>query len=294
MEKNEINIQQLQNKMLEIFLYFKKICDENNLKFYICGGGLIGAVRHKGFIPWDDDIDVFMPREDYEKLGEIWEKYADTTKYRYCRTNLIENYHDCGASIRDLNTTFINRHSKNEDICHGLAIEIMPIDGCPKSKILRGWQLLNAMIFALFNAQRLPDNKGKLFRIVAKIVYTLIPSKKLRYYIWKFTEKQMTRYSWDNCEEVTELIGSLKGMLLRHPKEDFDQIVYLDFEGYKIPAMKGYENYLKKIWGNYMELPPIEKRVAKHDAVYIDLNNSYKKYKGIYYLVQNIGGEHDE
>ena len=283
MEK-DIDIKNMQIKMLEMVLYFKKICEENNLKFYLCGGCLIGAVRHKGFIPWDDDIDLFMPRPDYERLEKIWNEKADTTKYSYCRTNKNEIYHDGGASIRDNNTTVINRHSINEDINHGLALEIMPIDGCPKSKIKRLFQLYQAMKFSIFNVQRLPDNKGKFIRNITKIIYILVPSKERRYKIWTKAEKKMTKYNWNEVDEVTELIGSIKGMLIRHPKEDFNQVEYLDFEGYKLPVMKGYKRYLEEIWGDYMKLPPIEKRVAKHDTVLIDLENSYKKYKGKYYL----------
>lgn len=279
----------IQDKELEMLLYFQRICEAHHLKFYLCGGGLIGAVRHKGFIPWDDDLDIFMPRPDYERLQSVWEQYADTERYSYCRTTKEKVYHDAGASIRDNHTTFINRHSVNEDICHGLALEIMPIDGCPKSKIKRFGQLFHAMVFSLFNAQRLPDNKGGLIRGVSKVIYTVISSKKLRYKIWKLAEKRMTRYRWEDCDEVTELVGSIKGMLLRHPKADFDDTVMMDFEGHQVPAMKGYDRYLHLIWGDYMQLPPEENRVAKHDAVLIDLDNSYEKYRGKYYLVNEDG-----
>lgn len=277
---------QIQQKELEMLLYFKNICNENNLRFYLCGGGLIGAIRHKGFIPWDDDIDLFMPRPDYERLKDVWTAKADTKHYSYCRTDRHLVYHDAGASIRDNYTTFINRHSANDDICHGLALEIMPIDSCPKSKLAGAFQMLNAMIFSLFNAQRLPDNKGKLLRVASSILYCIFFSKGMRYAIWRFAEKRMVRYKWDECDEVTELIGSLKGMKLRHPKDDFDNVVLIDFEGHEIPVMKGYERYLRLIWGDYMQLPPVESRVAKHDAVYIDMNTPYTQYKGVYYCVK--------
>ncbi len=286
MENNTTQItKQIQEKELEMLLYFQKICEENHLRFYLCGGGLIGAIRHHGFIPWDDDLDVFMPRPDYERLPTVWAEHANTEKYTYCRTTRDSVYHDAGASIRDNETTYINRHSMNEDICQGLALEIMPIDGCPKSKVKRAVQLFYAMLFALFNAQRLPDNKGKLVRAVSGVAYGVISSKRLRYRIWKFAEKQMTRYSWDKCDEVTELVGSIKGMKLRHPKEDFDEAVYTDFEGHQVPIMKGYERYLRLIWGDYMQLPPVEQRVPKHDAILIDLDTAYQNYKGKAYCV---------
>ncbi len=274
---------ELQKKMLNILLYFDEFCGENGLMYYLCGGGLIGAIRHKGFIPWDDDIDVFMPRPHYERLAQLWNEKADSSKYVYCRTDMEHVYHDAGASIRDVSTTEINRHSVNEDICHGIALEIMPIDGCPESKLKRADQLFNAFAFNLFNAQRLPDNKGRFVRATSMLLLYIFRSKRIRYNIWKRAERRMTRFSWDECTEVTELIGSIHGMLLRHPKKDFDSVVYKEFERHSIPVMAGYDRYLKLIWGDYMQLPPVEKRVAKHDAVIIDLENSYVKYKGKYY-----------
>lgn len=276
---------QMQRKLLDILLYFSNFCNQHNLMFYLCGGCLIGAIRHKGFIPWDDDIDIFMPRADYERFAVLWEKYGDKDKYTYCRTNRSNNYHHHAASLRDNNTTFINSHSVNEDICHGLALEFGPIDGCPSSNIKRYIQLFYAMIFALFNAQRLPDNKGKFFRVMAGIIYKLAPSKEMRYRIWKYSEKQMSKYKWEDCDYVVELIGNLNGMILKHPKSDFDHVVYKEFEGYEMPVMAGYDKYLRKIFGNYMELPPVDQRVAKHNTVYINLEKSYKEFKGIYYCV---------
>ncbi len=280
---SSIATKDIQSKMLEILVYFDEFCEKYKLKYYLCGGCLIGVVRHKGFIPWDDDIDLFMPRPDYEKLKKLWPKYANTSKYVYCITDKFKNYHDGGASIRDITTTYINQHSINDDIVHGFALEIMPIDGCPKSKLSRIKQLFFAFVFSLFNVQRLPDNKGKVIRIISAIMYKLISSKTIRYKIWKYSERQMTKYSWDKCNEVTELIGAIHGMLLRHNKDDFDKVIRKDFEGYKFPVMAGYKKYLFRIWGDYMRLPPKEKRIAKHAVVYMSLDEPYTKFKGIYY-----------
>ena len=286
MDNQSVDIRQLQDKLLEILLYFDGYCRENHLKYCLAGGCLIGIVRHQGFVPWDDDIDLFMPREDYERLTEIWNSTGDLTRYAFCRTDDRKNYHDAGASIRDINTTEINRHSVDEDICHGIAIEIMPIDRCPKSKIRRLFQLLNAFVFNLFNVQRLPDNKGALIRFVSKVVYGVIRSSRSRYRIWKKAEQRMSRYSWDECSEVTELIGSVHGMMLRHDKSDFEMDTYLPFEGHPLPVMSGYRKYLERIWGDYMQLPPVEKRVAKHDTVYTSTTEPYSKFKGVLYCVK--------
>ena len=174
----------------------------------------------------------------------------------------------------------------HDDICHGIGIEIMPIDACPDSRFRRYLQLFHAFVFSLFNVQRLPDNKGGLLRNMAKIMYFLVPSQNIRYKLWKYSEQQMSKYSWEQCSKVTELIGAVKGMLIEHPKEDFDSAIRCDFEGYSLPVMRGYKEYLSKIWGDYMQLPPVESRVPKHDTVYISTTEPYEQFKGIYYCTK--------
>lgn len=279
-------IKMLQSKALEILVYFRDFCEKYNLTFYLCGGCCIGAIRHKGFIPWDDDIDVFMPREDYEKLGDLWNKYADTDRYSFCRSNKETNYRHLGASIRDNNTTFINKHSKNLDINHGIALEILPLDGCPDNKMKRIKQIFFAMLFSLFNAQRLPNNQGKFIRIMSKIILSIVRSQKLRYWIWSYSEKQMTKYKIEDCNYITELVTGFRYMKNKYPKCIFEKAIYKEFEGYKMPVPIGYDEYLKMAFGDYMKLPPLEERVPRHDTVYINVKESYKKFKGIYYGVK--------
>jgi lipopolysaccharide cholinephosphotransferase len=293
-DANLKSIKKLQQKSLEVFLYFKNFCEEHNLLFYFCGGCCIGAIRHKGFIPWDDDIDVFMPRDDYEKFQILWEKYGDKEKYYYCKTSRDINYHHTASTFKDLNTTFINRHSRNEDIIHGLGIDIIPIDGYPNSKVKRINQVFFSIIYSLFNAQRLPDNQGKAIRWLSKIILSLIRSKELRYRTWSYAEKQMSQYSIEDCDYITELVTGLRYMKLKYPKEIFEEATYKEFEGYQLPIPKGYEIYLKMAFGDYMQLPPEEDRVPKHDTVYINLNESYKKFKGIYYCVDEKDVKKDE
>lgn len=101
------DLRSLQLKSLEILLYFKKFCESHGLTFYFCGGCCIGAIRHQGFIPWDDDIDVFMPRDDYEKLFKIWDKYADTKRYSCCRTTREKFIGNVMTTVVDNNTEVI-------------------------------------------------------------------------------------------------------------------------------------------------------------------------------------------
>lgn len=94
----------------------------------------------------------------------------------------------------------------------------------------------------------------------------------------------MSKYAWDDCKYVTELIGSIKGMTLRHPKEWFTAPKWVDFEGYMMPIMSGYHEYLTRIFGDYMQRPPLEERVAKHELDFVDMDHPYTYYKGIKYF----------
>ena len=281
-------VREVQKKALEILKYFQAFCNTYGIRFYVGSGCCIGAVRNKGFIPWDDDIDIFLLRDDYEKLALIWNKYADTKHYSYCRTNEYENYHDAGASIRDNYTTFINKHCVNEDINHGLQIDLIPID----KRATDGWahkkQVFFAMMYSLFNTQRLPDNQGKLARILAKIIFKIIKNHKLRTFIWKYAENKMQIRDDNKWDGYTELVTGFKGLTLKYPIEFFSKPKLIDFESIKIPVYSQYEKYLEMVFGNYMELPPKEERIPKHNTVFVDMNNGYKKYRGKYYLSMHV------
>ncbi len=286
-ELGEEGLRKLQVRCLEILVYFKKICDENKLTFYLAGGTAIGALRHKGFIPWDDDIDVFMPRPDYEKLTKIWSEVADTSKYVFIRSNREHNYHHHAASIVDVNTTWIEERNVNNDVPQGVMMDVIPLDGCPDSKVRRFFQLYNAFKFAVFNVQRLPENKNKKVYYATKVVLGIFRSKRLSDAIWISAEKRMTRYDFYMNKNITELIGEVYGMLEKHPVEDFSTTVDVDFEGYKMPLMKGYDAYLKSVFGDYMQMPPVEKRVSKTRLIYGNFEEPFSKFKGVYYLKGN-------
>lgn len=283
-EIDEETMKKMKAKMLEMLLYFKDFCQEHGLMFYLIGGGAIGAVREHGFLTWDDDVDCAMPRPDYERFKELWEKYGDKEKYVYCRTDEKTNYHHESSSLRDPKTTFICKYNQHEELCHGLALEFGCFDACPKSKIARAKQIFYGMIYSLFNNQRLPNNKGGLFRFVAKIMYKLVPSKEARDRIWRKAEKEKSKYSWDECEFVKELGGSIKAFFLPYPKEWFSTQVWVDFEGHKMPLMAGYHQYLTGIFGDYMTPPPESERVAKHVLDFVDMDHPYTDYRGIKYF----------
>ena len=276
-------LRQVQKKSLDMAIYFRDFCRENNLKFFLCGGCCIGAIRHKGFIPWDDDVDVFMPRDDYEKLGEIWGKKADIKRFYYCREDEVHHYRNLFATINDNNTTFIKVHQAELDINHGIVLDILPLDGYPNSKVSRACQVFWATIYSIFCAQISPINHGKLANLVGNLILKCVPSDKFRFKIWKFAEKKMTKYKIKDCNYITELCSGPLYMKKKYPKVAFDKAVYFNFEGEQMPVPAGYDEYLRIAFGDYMKLPPKEKQVPHHDVVFCDVLNCYKKYRGVYY-----------
>lgn len=279
-------VRQIQDKLLEILLYFEQFCEENGLGYVLAGGTCLGAVRHGGFIPWDDDVDVFMLREDYEKLQSLWEAKADLSRYACVRSDDKVNIHHSATEIKDNNTTFINRHSQELDIHHGLMIDVIPIDAVAPGKLGRLHQMFHSMLFCCFNFQRLPEHKSKLFYYATKLALGLVPSPKLRYLLWKHSEKQIARYAGRNCPMVASFVEGATIMRQHFPREWFTNPAYLDFEGHRMAVPAGTDEYLRISYGNYMELPPAEEQICRHNAAFIDLEHSYKQYKGIHYCVK--------
>lgn len=279
---DNIDLRKLQLKSLEMAKYFVEFCKENNLLTFLCGGGAIGTIRNKGFIPWDDDLDFFMPRNDYEKLVKLWNEKANTKKYSLVKSNENLVDHNLFITIRDNETTAIKPYQKGINISHGVALDIIPLDGCPSGKFQRKIQIAWALIYSLFCAQVLPQKHGGLKKKVSKILLSIFSSSKVRYKIWKFAEKKMTRYKIEDSKFITELCSGPFYMKKIYKKQWFIGNLYLNFENTKMPVPIGYDGYLKEAFGNYMILPPKDKQVAHHDLLFLDLENSYTKYKDIW------------
>lgn len=282
----QYDIKQIQKKQLEILVYFRDFCKENGLKFFLAGGTCLGAKRHGGFIPWDDDVDVFMLRHDYERLREIWPKKADTSRYSYVRSCREFNIHHSATEIKDNNTTFINYHSVDLDINQGIMIDVIPLDAVAPGKFTQLTQMIYAMAYCLFNFQRLPEHKSKLTFYASKLALSIIRSDALRYRIWKFCERRLSRFDEEKCTHVASFGEGMSIMRQRFPVKWFaDMDNVLPFEGYDMPVPKNTHQYLTISYGDYMQLPPEEDRVFRHNIYFMDLEHSYKQYKGTHYCV---------
>ncbi len=280
----EEQLKGMQQTNLEMATVFFDFCKENHLTTYLCGGGCIGSRRHGGFIPWDDDLDFFMPREDYEKFIRLWQSYEPGKELALSVQS--EDYidHNLFATLRNRNTTYIKPYQKDLDIVHGVQLDILPLDGYPDSKWQRRFQCMWALIYSLFCAQTVPEKHGGLMAAGSKVLLGIFRGKKIRYKIWSLAKKKMTKYKIADCKGITELCSGPGYMKNWHDKRWFADYIEVPFEDRVMPIPVGYDSYLRTTFGDYTQLPPEDDRVAHHDCVYLDLNRPYTDYKGIYYM----------
>lgn len=269
-------LRKLQLKELDTLVYFKEFCDKNNLLFYLCGGCCIGSLRTGGFIPWDDDIDILMPRDDYEKLYKLWDNDKQE-RFKLLRTDEKIFTGNIFTTIVDTETTCVKANQAHLDIPFGIMMDIFPIDGCPKGKFKRTMQKLNAMIYSLFLAQIVPENHGGIMALGSKFLLSIVKSPKAREKKWRNAERRMSKYKISDCEYITELCEGVHSMQPEYPKEWFASAVYREFEGLQMPIPVGYDPYLKKAFGDYMKLPPEDKQKPHHDMILVDTEKSYKE-----------------
>lgn len=277
-------LQKVQKVSLATAKYFVDFCKKNDLLCYLCGGGAIGALRHQGFVPWDDDLDFFMPREDYEKLLELWKTQESERKYFLSRSSKEYSDKNSFTTIRDRDTTFIKTYQANLDIIHGIQIDIFPLDNAPETASQRKIQKLWALVYALFCSQQVPKNHGKILEWTSGAILRVAKRPIDKYRIWKYAESKMIKYNDLESQNVTELCVGPRYMGNIYPKEEFKEALWLPFENTKLPIPIGYDKYLTRVFGDYMSPPPIEQRVSHHEAIFIDPDNTYTNYKGIYYL----------
>ena len=265
-------LRKLQLKELESLVYFDEFCKKHELTYFLLGGCVIGAIRHNGFIPWDDDIDVMMPRRDYERMLRLWQQHESNERFLMLKTDGDKVFTgNSFATLVDTSATMIKENQKDIDVPHGIVTDIFPLDGCPDSRWKRYWQYYHAMMYSLYITEVVPSKHGGLIKFVSSVLLKLVPSRERRTKIWKKHEKKMTRYGFRTHKKCTELCAGPGYMVNEYPQEAFSEVIYHEFEGLQMPIPKGYDAYLKMAFGDYMALPPEDKQVPHHDLVALDL-----------------------
>lgn len=250
--------EEIKNIELDILLEFDKICKKYNLKYYIAGGTLLGAIRHKGFIPWDDDIDVCMPRTDFIKLKEVCN---DENEVYELKTKLSNNLNLPFYKLVDKRTVskllFTNALMDNQ-----LWIDIFPVDGLPEDikeveKIYKRCDFYRKIL--MLTDANLGEG-STFFRKYCKFI--LKPLAKIygkRRCITQI-ETIAFRYPYETSKYVGAVTWGLYGVGERMLKSEFEKSVEVEFEGYKFPTFSCWDSYLKGLYGDYMKLPAVEER----------------------------------
>ena len=272
----ELQLKEIQNIELKILIELDRFCRKNNLKYYLCGGTLLGAIRHRGFIPWDDDIDVMMPRENFEIFINKFNHEFYKVKY----INTCNKYIEKSCKLVDTRTLLKSNHLRKKTIEENIFIDVFPIDGLPENKYLQKIHvLLVQVIIAIHSStvlsysisKRYNDkNSGvfywkKYFRTFIKfLMITTIGITNTRFWII-ILNKILKRYNFDNSLWVAALTSGIYGEREIMPKKIFCRSEIVKFERYKFFAPIGYDYYLKRLYGDYMKLPPVEFRQSHHN-----------------------------
>ena len=247
---------------LDILIEFDKYCRKHNLTYFLCYGTLLGAVRHKGFIPWDDDIDVFMPRMDYER-------FLDETGYNPINEKLLtvsykktkrKNYNPFTKIVNKETVAYESWAAKKE--CSGIWIDVFALDGF-SDNINIDYKLNKKRLFwrkVLFFSKSNFITSTNIVKRILKILIKPFTSFALKRIACRKIDKLAQRYSFENSSYV----GCCQwgyGIKERLDKSVFNPIE-IEFEGYHFFAPRNYDEYLKALYGNYMELPPEDKRIS--------------------------------
>lgn len=259
----KITSKEIQQREYNILKEFNKFAKEHNLKYFLSGGTMLGAVRHQGFIPWDDDIDICMLREDYDKLINLVKDQRMLNRdYKFCLP-LDNDYIYPYTKVIDTNTIVYEKDIKPKH-CLGVWLDIFPIDACPEKEEDKKMLLKKHARYKFFNkicvAGNLSTTKKKIIAFIGKFGYKMLFfNKDSKYWIKKMLDllelkdsKYFGNLAWPNQEREIFV------------KEIFDEVIYWQFEDDKYPIPAKYDAYLTKMYGNYMQLPKEEDRII-HD-----------------------------
>ena len=262
----------LQLKILDIAKDIDKLCKDNNIEYYILYGSALGAVRHKGFIPWDDDFDIGMTYDNYIKFLELCEEKFDKEKYYVQTYDKEQDYYLSFSKIRDITTTLIEEGNKDIDIVRSVYVDVFPIVGAPNNK-------LKEKILKINRAFMLSANKNVINNKFLKVIFNIILKIFGRTKILKYTTKRCFKYDCNDCDYWVSIADGDGFEQNKMKKEIYGKPKYIDFEDTKLPVPAKADIYLKSIYGNYMEIPSKKQiKEREHTPYYLDFNLPYNEY----------------
>ncbi len=252
------DIQELRQIQMGILDYVHQFCEEHGITYFLSSGSLLGAVRHGGYIPWDDDIDIYMPRTEYERLLR---EFKNNEQYRLLDPAKEPHYYYTFAKVVDLRTRMIEKETEGYEI--GVYMDIFPIDYVPDDLKEREHVFKRKRL--LYKIRRCKiSNSNPLYSRIAYWCYKFLPVsvEQLNRMIRKLiVRKEPTQYVCNMTEA---------GLGAKHcfPAKDIASTVNIKFEDRIYKTMVGYKDYLSCTYGDYMKLPPVEQRVTHQFTAY--------------------------
>lgn len=257
---DEKTLKHLQQVELKILKYFIDVCEENNLTYFMYAGSLLGVIRHEGFIPWDDDIDVIMFREDFEKLNKIFEQNIDD-EYKFFNVLNEETYHYTWGRLTLKDTVFEEWWGDQVEYTPNIFIDIFILDNVPSNKFkkfIHKWKSFSLNQLVLYSIIKY-DNPSKIKKIIQQTMYyilKIIPISPTT--IKKKCVKSFAKYQNENCEEVCDFPS--ENQMQMSFKSDWLPLKKGKFEDIEVNMPNNYDKILRMDFDNYMELPPEESR----------------------------------
>lgn len=272
---SEEQMEKLRIKELEILLCFIRVCEQLEIKYFVVQGTLLGAVRHHGFIPWDDDIDVGMLREDYEifiKKGQelLPDEYFIQTHYT------DPSYPHGFAKIRNIHTTFLETTCKDLPMNHGVYIDVFPFDYYPDNWIVQSIFEIKKLLlrYRIRCALYIPSDQE---RSLKNIIRSCLKKLSMMVYpsLTGALDKQCELYKSVPNGKYRINNGSPWGKKECIPATWLNEVTTLKFEGVDVKVPLHYKEYLTHVYGDYMKLPPPEKRIPHHFISAINFTRAY-------------------
>ncbi len=280
----KFNIEKLHSVQLEILKEFSRICNQENIVFYPFYGSLIGTVRHNGFIPWDDDIDVIVRFKDYHALIQNADRIFKEP-YFLQTTDTDKQYNAVFAKLRKSDTTLITKQLCNRDINHGVSIDIYPAIKVADDKKARKKQQFFTKIYFLTHINAMAKNHGKVIEILTGAFARFVPNgikKKLE----QLSFDIITSYEGTDSKKFYVLSGDSKFIYHTYDCSIFKESEPHRFEDIILKIPKDYDVILRKDYGAYKKLPPKQEQGVKLDTFLIfDPDTPYLNYKGKFYCV---------
>lgn len=265
-------LKSLQQKLLKMLLKLDSFCTQNNFPYYLIGGSALGAVRHSGFIPWDDDADVAMMREDFER-------FESAAKGKKISGLLYEPVHE--HSFPEAPIGFLYDVSDpNIPLEECPCIDIFALDGIPDSDFLRKKQKLWSYLYHISVLRRPAQNRGGLGAFVTKAFITLTPNRLFDFYM-RSAKKAISKYPTDSAKNVANIFGMKRYNKEIMPREYFGTPKRAEFEGHLLPIPEQSDKYLTHLFGDYKKLPPKNERQPHHMDLTWEDENAADKHNNI-------------